>query len=93
MAHIYNIPTYTDARGALSVVEAQDTVPFEIRRAYFIYDATALPRGGHRHKKNTQALICVSGECEVIVHSAKDCETIYRLDRPERCLFDRLRCS
>ena len=83
MAYYIDFPTITDSRGSLSVIEKE--LPFEIRRVYYMYDVTA-QRGGHRHKKTIQALICLSGSCEIFVEdgSAQD---IFTLDSKEKCLI------
>lgn len=51
-----------DERGILSVVEAKNTVPFKIRRVFWI---TKVPqgevRGGHAHLECRQAIFALSG--------------------------------
>ena len=83
MAHIINLPTFSDARGNLTVVEK--LLPFDIKRFYYIYDVTN-KRGGHRHKKTIQALICLGGSCEIYIHNGEKEETIL-LDNPSKCLI------
>lgn len=83
MAEIIELKTSTDSRGSLTVIEK--VLPFEIKRVYYIYDANS-KRGGHRHKKNIQALICVKGSCEIFVNNGKE-KTTYLLDRPNKCLL------
>lgn len=83
MAYTINLPTFGDDRGSLTVVEEQ--LPFEIKRFYYIYDVTN-QRGGHRHKKTIQALICLGGSCEVYVDNGEKKETIL-LDSPSKCLI------
>lgn len=83
MAYLIKIPTFSDERGSLSVVEK--ILPFEIKRFYYIYNVTS-KRGGHRHKKTIQALICLGGSCEIYVHNGKD-EELILLDNPNKCLI------
>lgn len=83
MPHLITLPSFTDSRGDLTVIEK--SLPFEIKRVYYIYNATDL-RGGHRHKLTQQALICVSGICEVFVHDGHGQQT-FLLDRPDKCLI------
>jgi len=83
MAHITILPTFSDTRGNLTVVEK--LLPFEIKRFYSIYDTTD-KRGGHRHKKTIQALICLGGSCEIYVNDGEKEETIL-LDSPSKCLI------
>lgn len=83
MAYIIDLPTCKDERGGLTVMEK--LLPFEIKRFYCIYDVTQ-KRGGHRHKKTIQALICLDGSCEVYVNDGQKKE-IFLLDSPSKCLL------
>ena len=57
-----------DKRGSLVSLEALKNIPFEIKRVYYIYNASSdLPRGFHAHKELQQVLICTSGSCRVIL--------------------------
>ena len=82
MAYIINLPTFSDGRGNLTVAEKK--LPFKIKRFYYIYDVTD-KRGGHRHKKNIQALICLGGSCEIYINNGEN-EEIIILDTPQKCL-------
>ncbi len=82
MAKLINIPTFSDARGNLSVVD--EIVPFDIKRVYYIYQAVGL-RGGHRHKKTIQGLIAVSGSCDIFIDNGQKTETI-KLETPNKLL-------
>ena len=42
---IFDLPKITDPRGNLTVAEGLDIVPFDIKRAYWVYD---VPGGGSR---------------------------------------------
>ncbi len=77
------VPTFADHRGQLSVIDT--ILPFEIKRVYYIYHATQ-PRGGHRHHKTIQALICVSGSCEILVNNGQE-ESIIVLDSAQKCVI------
>ncbi len=81
MAELINIPTYSDDRGALTVIDG--LLPFDIKRSYYIYDLLKeKPRGGHRHKVSQQFLISVSGACEVYCDNGYDKKT-FLLDKPD----------
>jgi hypothetical protein len=68
MAKLINIPTFKDKRGDLSVLE--DIVPYPIERVYYIYNVTEI-RGGHRHRKTIQTLICLGGSCDIYCNNGK----------------------
>ncbi len=52
--------------GALTFIEAQRDIPFDIKRVYYIYNVEHCARRGfHAHRSLKQYLICVSGSCNV----------------------------
>jgi dTDP-4-dehydrorhamnose 3,5-epimerase-like enzyme len=82
MTHkLIQIPRIKDPRGNLSVVE-NDTVPFEIKRVYYLYDVPSDAfRGGHAHKVQYELLIAVSGSFEVVLDDGQQKETVM-LNKP-----------
>ncbi len=78
---IISIPKIEDRRGNLSVIE-NDTVPFHIKRVYYLYDVPAgAERGGHAHKKLKQFLVALSGSFDVILNDGRE-ENIIALNKP-----------
>ncbi len=59
-------PIHGDARGNLVAIEENASVPFAIRRVYYLY-ATAMgtSRGFHAHRTLQQVLVCIAGSCTV----------------------------
>ena len=84
MAALIELPTFSDSRGKLTVIER--ILPFDIKRVYFIYDTDNKDRGGHRHKITTQALICLKGSCTVSCDNSFIKED-YILDNPNKSLI------
>lgn len=83
----FDLPVRPDDRGKLAIVEAGNTIPFEIERTYHVYDVPAgAERGGHAHRDLDQLLIAVSGSFEVHIITATDSE-VYRLSTPGRALY------
>lgn len=83
MSLLIDLPTHKNERGCLTVIEK--VLPFDIKRVYYIYNASGV-RGGHRHKKAIQALICVHGECSVYSNNGEKKEC-FLLDSPSKCLI------
>ena len=83
MAYFIDIPQFTDCTGSLCVIE--NLLPFNVKRIYFIFDVRH-KRGGHRHKKTVQALICLSGSCKVFVDDGTEKNT-FELGEPNKCLI------
>lgn len=54
--------------GNITVVENVKTIPFEVKRTYYLYDIPGgEARGGHAHKKLYQLVIAASGSFNVTV--------------------------
>lgn len=78
---IIAIPKIEERRGNLSVIE-NDTIPFEIKRVYYLYDVpTGSERGGHAHKDLQQFLVALSGSFDVVLNDGKE-EQIITLNKP-----------
>lgn len=81
---ILNLPTFTDSRGSLSVLEG--ALPFTAVRTYWIYGAEGQTRGGHRHTHTRQALVAVSGTVSVFMNDGVTSDTV-ELNHPSQCLL------
>lgn len=87
MANIINLPTFSDKRGSLTVMDnIPELLPFSVKRMFYIYDVDASERGGHRHKKTYQAVICLNGTCVIQNHNGKH-KASFALDMPNKCLI------
>ncbi len=57
---------HSDRQGNLSVVENGLTVPFAVKRAFYLYDVPGgESRGGHAHKELYQFMVAASGSFTV----------------------------
>ncbi|SFN94987.1 WxcM-like, C-terminal [Bizionia echini] len=80
------IPTVSDTRGKLAVIE-KDCAPFGIQRVYYLYDVPSDSyRGGHAHKKLYQMLIALSGSFEVHLKDGEN-ERKITLNKPDKGLL------
>lgn len=77
-----------DDRGHLVVVEGGMDVPFEIKRAFYIYgsDKTVV-RGQHANRESEFVLINVAGRSKVKVKDGEGNEAVYCLDRPHTGIY------
>jgi len=83
---LVEIPKIKDVRGNLSVVE-KDTIPFDIKRVYYLYDVPSdAYRGGHAHKEQLELLIALSGSFEVTLDDGKSKRSII-LNKPNKGLL------
>ena len=71
-----------DERGKLVVIEGGISIPFNIKRVFYIYGSDSnVVRGKHANKKSEFVLINVSGNCKIRVTDGCE-ERIINLDRP-----------
>ena len=81
---IIEIPSFSDSRGDLCVLEKGDVLPFEIKRIFYTYNVPpSESRGAHAHKKCHQFLIAVSGAVRVIAEDGRSRKE-FCLDEPTR---------
>ena len=74
---LIDLPKITDPRGNLTVAEGLDKVPFEIKRAYWVYDVPAgESRGGHAHKRLYQLVVALSGSFTVTLDDGRERQTV-----------------
>ena len=86
MIKLIDIPKINNNKGNIGVIEMH-TIPFEIKRVYYLFDVpTGAKRGGHAHKKLKQVLIAISGSFDVILKDSKNKEVI-TLNRPDKGLL------
>jgi dTDP-4-dehydrorhamnose 3,5-epimerase-like enzyme len=84
MPRLLKLTTFSSDAGNLSVFEK--LMPGAIRRLFYIYGAADTQRGGHRHRHAWNALICVQGQCQVVVDTESQ-EYLFQLDQPDTCLL------
>ncbi|NUT60272.1 FdtA/QdtA family cupin domain-containing protein [Herbaspirillum sp. C9C3] len=80
---VIDLPTYSEPRGSLTVME--NALPFPVVRTYWIYGADGQTRGGHRHRYTRQGLVAISGTVSIYMNDGKESETIV-LNQPSQCL-------
>lgn len=84
---IIDLPKMTDARGNLSVIESGRQVPFDIKRAFYIYDVPGgESRAGHAHYELYQLVIAVSGSFTVELDDGEKKEYVL-LNKPYQALL------
>ena len=85
-AELIDIPSFSDIRGNLSVMEFEKVLPFPVRRLFYTYGVySGEVRGEHAHKSCEQFLIAVHGSLHVIVDDSVNREE-YVLDSPRKGL-------
>lgn len=78
---------HSDRKGNLTVIENMKSVPFDVKRTYYLYDIPGgESRGGHAHKGLYQLIVAVSGSFTVTLDDGELKRTFF-LNRPYQGLM------
>lgn len=84
---IIQIDKHHHEKGNISVVENEKTIPFGVKRVYYLYDVPGgESRGGHAHKELHQLIIAASGSFNVTLDDGNVKRT-FTLNRPYQGLL------
>ncbi|MBE0494763.1 MAG: WxcM-like domain-containing protein [Thiomicrospira sp.] len=77
LIQIVNFQPLGDERGSLVALEANKSVPFEIKRVYYIFGTKeGVSRGFHAHCNLKQVAVCVTGSCRFVLDNGKQREEV-----------------
>lgn len=78
IGEIIDLPKICDPRGNLTFAEGGKSIPFDIARAYWVYDVPGgESRGGHAHKSCLEFIVAVSGCFNVTLDNGSERETFF----------------
>ena len=78
---LINLPKIEDNRGNLTFIESGRQIPFDIKRAYYLYDVPGgATRAAHGHKALHQLMISMSGSFDVKLDDGRN-KKIFHLNR------------
>lgn len=78
---------HSDRKGNLTVVENGKTLPFDVKRVYYLYDVPGGEnRGAHAHKELSQLIVAASGSFTVTLDDG-NCKRSFFLNRPYQGLY------
>ena len=78
---------HSDRKGNLTVVQNDETLPFNVKRVYYIYDVPGgESRGAHAHKDLSQLIIAASGSFSVTLDDGNIKRSFF-LNRPYLGLY------
>jgi len=85
---VFNIPTIKSDCGNLSIVDSINTLPFDLKRVFYVYENPAgNKRGNHAHKTLKEFIWCLKGKIEVFNISISGKKTNFILDKPNKGLY------
>ena len=72
-----NFKPLGDERGSLVALEGNKSVPFDIKRVYYIFGTKeGVSRGFHAHRNLKQVAVCVTGSCRFVLDNGKQREEV-----------------
>lgn len=78
---------HSDRKGNLTVVQNGTTVPFDVKRVYYLYDVPGgESRGAHAHRELNQLIVAASGSFRVTLDDG-NVKRSFVLNRPYQGLF------
>ncbi len=68
LINIIDFPALGDERGSLVALESGQTIPFDIKRVYYLFGTQeGVARGFHAHYNLQQVAVCITGKCRMIL--------------------------
>lgn len=84
LINIIEFPPLGDDRGSLVALEAQKSIPFDVKRVYYIFGTQpGVSRGFHAHRALQQVAVCVTGKCRMILDNGTQKQEVW-LDSPTK---------
>ncbi|MBR7889315.1 WxcM-like domain-containing protein [Marinomonas sp. A79] len=75
---LIDFPPLGDGRGSLVALESHQSIPFDIKRVYYIFGTQkGVSRGFHAHKQLKQVAVCVTGACRMVLDNGQQRESVW----------------
>lgn len=81
---IIDLPTFTDDRGSLTVL--QDCFPFEVKRSWYMH-GIGKDRGGHAHIDTEMLIVGVAGSFTMVLRDGLGGEEHYEMSDPSKAVI------
>ncbi|HFX6248388.1 TPA: WxcM-like domain-containing protein [Acinetobacter baumannii] len=85
LVKLIDLPSFGDERGGLVAIESNQSIPFDVKRLYYIFNTSQKPRGFHAHIDLKQVAVCLKGSCRFILDNGSTKEEVV-LDNPTQGL-------
>ena len=77
LINIIKFESLGDERGSLVALECNKSIPFDIKRVYYIsVTEEGVSRGFHAHRNLKQIAVCVTGSCRFVLDNGKEKEEV-----------------
>ena len=85
---LIDLPSFEDNRGTLVCAESIDSIPFDIKRIFYIFGLNKdAVRGKHANRFSSFVFVCVSGSCKIKIKDSDSKEMVVELNKPNMALF------
>ncbi len=87
-ARLIQLPTIDDPSGNVTIAETGDSLPFELRRTYFLHGLSeSSQRGRHAHIEHEELIVAASGSFQVTVEDVSGRRRPFKLTDPRVGLY------
>src|SRR3990167_253313 len=84
---LIKLPSHSDERGSLTVIENEGQLPFTIKRIFYIYDVPQeARRASHAHYRLQELIIPAAGSFTITLDDGTNKQS-FTLDRPDCGLY------
>jgi hypothetical protein len=84
---IFEFSKVADPRGNLTFIEGNVSIPFAIKRVYYLYDVPGgTERGAHAHRELFQIIISITGSFDVVLDDGSN-QKVVHLSRSHQGLY------
>ncbi|NNG81654.1 FdtA/QdtA family cupin domain-containing protein [Acinetobacter sp. ANC 5378] len=91
LVKLIDLSSFSDDRGGFVVIESGQTISFEVKRLYYIFNTSGnKPRGFHAHIDLKQIAICVNGSCRFILDDGLQREEVILNSPTKGLMIERL---
>ena len=88
LPYVFLLPAHGAAASGWLTVAEGGSLPFDVRRAYWITQVPAgRVRGRHAHHTLEQVLVAVHGRIELLIKAEGQETRCFRLDQPSQALY------
>jgi len=84
---LIDLPQVIDSKGNVVIVEGAMTIPFDIKRVFYMFNTpVGVTRGGHAHKRLHELIVAVAGSLDVVIDDGIEKKLVH-LDTPKFGLY------
>lgn len=82
-----DLPQVIDSKGNVVIIEGAQTIPFAIKRVFYMFNTPrGVPRGSHAHKTLHELIVAIAGSLDVIIDDGVEKKQVH-LDTPQKGLY------